>query len=80
MSPSRQCSLRPEVASELPVPTSSAGRPGGKEDRVSSAGRKMKGVVELKGGFTKGNHLQPQKRGYGQGCGRRETGGGLLLQ
>lgn len=28
MSPSRQCSLRPEVASELPVPTSSAGRPG----------------------------------------------------
>ena len=28
MSLSRQCSLRPEVASELPVPTNSAGRPG----------------------------------------------------
>lgn len=40
----------------------------------------MKGVIALKGGFTKGSHLQPQKRGCGQGCGRRETGGGLLLQ
>lgn len=80
MSPSRQCSLRSEAASELSVPTSSAGRPGGKEGRVSSAGRKMKRVIALKGGFTEGNHLQPQKRGHGQGCGRRETGGGLLLQ
>lgn len=53
---------------------------GKKEGRISSAGRKMKGVIALKGDFTKGSHLEPRKRGCGQGCGRRETGGGLLLQ
>lgn len=44
---------------------------GKKEGRVSSAGRKRKRVIALKGGFTKGSHLQPRKRGCGQGCGRR---------